>query len=124
MKAKIWIGLKYLLAVFLLWGGIQHFVNPEMYKAFVPDFLPLEMPIIYASGVLEIVFGLMVFVRKYAYWGMLGIFTLMVIFLPIHVMDIFSDAPAIGSKTAAYVRLPIQLLLIWLTCTISQKLKK
>lgn len=123
MKAKIWIGLKYLLAVFLVWGGIQHFVNPEIYKAFVPDFLPFEMPIIYASGVLEIAFGLMVFVKNYAYWGMLGIFILMVIFLPIHVMDIFADAPAIGSTTAAYIRLLIQLLLIWLTWTISQRLK-
>lgn len=123
MINKVWIVLKYVIAVFMIWGGVQHFLTPEMYPAFVPDFIPFEMPIIYISGVIEIILGLMVFIKKYAYYGMFGIFILMLIFLPIHVLDVFSDNPAIGSATAAYIRLPIQLLLIWLTWTISQRLK-
>jgi hypothetical protein len=39
----------------------------------------------------------------------------------LHVMDVFMDEPAIGSKAAAYVRLPIQFVLIWLPLWIRGK---
>lgn len=124
MKNTIWTILKYLIALFLIFGGVQHLRTPEFYLPFVPDFISFKMLVIYASGIVEIVLGGMVFIKKYAYWGMFGIFVLMIVFLPIHVWDIFSDTPAIGSTKAAYIRLPVQFLLIWLTWKLSQRLKK
>ncbi|SOE23087.1 Uncharacterized membrane protein [Spirosomataceae bacterium TFI 002] len=124
MKTKIWIALKYILALFLIYGGVQHFLKPEFYLAFVPDFLFAKMLIIYASGFLEILFGVLLLIPKYSYYGALGIIALMLIFLPIHIGDIFSDTPAIGSTKAAYIRLPIQFLLIWISWKVSQMVKK
>ena len=112
MKNKYWSILKIILALFLIFGGVQHFLKPETYVPFVPVFLPGTMAIIYVSGVLEIVFGIALFFKKWAYMGATGILILMLLFLPIHIWDVFSDTPAIGSQTAALIRLPLQFLLI------------
>ena len=38
----------------------------------------------------------------------------MLLFLPIHISDVFSEAPAVGSHNAALIRLPVQFLLIFI----------
>lgn len=104
--------LGFLFAAFIAFGGMQHFIKPDSYLPFVPSFLPFAKPIVYISGVLEIVFGVAYFIPKLRLIGAWGILILMLAFLPIHLMDVFADAPAIGSKTAAYVRLFVQFLFI------------
>ena len=104
--------LRILLALFFCYAGIQHFMKPEFYEPFVPSFLPLKMLIIYASGALELVFGLLLLMPKYAKLGATGILLLLLIFLPVHIWDVFAEAPAIGSQKAAYIRLPFQFLFI------------
>lgn len=99
----------------MVYGGVNHFLHPDMYAAFVPSFLSFTYPIIYGSGALEILLGILLVIPRYTYIAAYGLFALMILFLPIHIMDIFLDAPAIGSKTAAYIRLPLQFLLIALT---------
>ena len=112
MQQKVWTILKVVLGLFLIFGGIQHFLKPNFYIPFVPKFLPFTMPIIYVSGFVEIVVGILVLIKKCAKIGAWGILILMLLFLPIHIWDVFSDTPAIGSQKAAFIRLPIQFLLI------------
>ena len=78
----------------------------------MPGFLPFAIGIIYFSGVLEILLGLLLIIPKYHKQAALGIMMLMLAFLPIHVWDIFTDTPAIGSHQTALIRLPVQLLFI------------
>lgn len=108
----IWAVLRILFAIFMVFGGVQHFLKPDFYIPFVPAFLPFTIPIIYVSGVAEIVLGVMLFIPKYIKIGALGIMWLMLLFLPIHIWDVFSSTPAIGSHQAALVRLPVQLIFI------------
>lgn len=98
----------------MIYAGVQHFLKPDFFVPFVPKFLPLETEIVYISGVFEIGFGLLLFFKKYAKIAALGIFILLLLFLPIHIWDVISETPVIGSKTAAWIRLPIQFLLIFL----------
>jgi uncharacterized membrane protein len=109
---KIWFLLKVILAIFLIFGGIQHFISPNNYIAFVPSFLPFTIAIIYVSGLFEILFGLALFFKKLEIIGAWGVLILMLLFLPIHVWDVFSETPAIGSRNAALIRLPLQFLLV------------
>ena len=111
---KIWLVLKVVLAMFLILGGVQHFINPTNYIPFVPSFLPFTLAIIYISGLFEILFGLALFFKKYETIGAWGILILMLLFLPIHIWDVFSETPAIGSHNAALIRLPVQFLLIFI----------
>ena len=110
----VWKIVRFLFAAFMIFAGVQHFINPEFYVPFVPAFLPFTIAIIYISGLAEILLGLMLFIPKYICLGAGGILLMMILFLPIHVWDVFSSHPAIGSHDAALVRLPIQLILIFI----------
>ncbi|MBD1262148.1 DoxX family membrane protein [Maribacter polysiphoniae] len=113
MKHLILAVVKILLAIFMVYGGIQHFVKPDFYIPFVPSFLPYAMVIVYISGLVEIVLGVALLLnKKYAKFGALGVLLLMILFLPIHIWDVFSENPAIGSHNAALIRLPVQFVLI------------
>ncbi|WP_418650976.1 hypothetical protein [Tenacibaculum aestuariivivum] len=112
-KQRFWNVLKILLALFMIFGGVQHFIKSDFYPPFVPTFLPFTLMIIYLSGILEVGLGILLFMnKKYAKFGALGIFCLMILFLPIHIWDIFSSTPAIGSHTVALIRVPFQFLFI------------
>ena len=116
----VWIVLRALFAIFMIYGGVQHFVKPDFYIPFVPSFLPFTAAIIYASGILEILLGIMLIIPKYSKHGAFGILVLMLIFLPIHIWDMFSETPAIGSHQAALIRLPVQFLFIFLAWKIKK----
>ena len=106
--------LRILLAALMIGGGIMHMLNHAMYIPFVPQFLPFKVFIVYVSGVVEILLGIMLLSKKFAIPGAWGIFLLMLIFLPIHVVDAFSDSPAIGSHRVAVIRLVLQfVILLW-----------
>lgn len=107
-----WKVLQVLLALFLMYAGVQHFLKPGFYEPFVPGFLPAKTVMVYASGIVELVLGILLLIPKYTKMAATGVILLMLVFLPIHVWDVFSETPAIGSHQAALIRLPFQLLFI------------
>ena len=118
--------LTFLFGAFMIMGGINHFIKPAMFFPFIPDFLPREA-VNYIAGILEVVVGVGVFIPAFRSWATLGILGLMVVFLPLHIIDVFSEIPAIGSHQLALIRLPIQFVLIlwaWYICTFSKGLEK
>ncbi len=103
--------LRSVFGAVLIIGGIAHFVVPAMYDPMIPDALPKHL-VNYLVGLLELALGSGVFFPRYRSAATLGIFILMIAFLPLHFVDVFRDSPAIGSKALAYVRLPLQFVLI------------
>lgn len=100
-----------LFGLFLIYGGYNHFVKPEFYDPFIPDFLP-KLWVNYVTGIVEIVLGVGLCIpayRRKAAWGAL---LLMLAFTPIHIWDLCREAPAIGSQTAAWIRIGVQALFI------------
>ncbi len=114
------LGLTFLFGAFMIFGGVNHFLKPEMYYPFIPDFLPQHF-ITLASGVLEIVLGVGAFIPATRPKATMGIFILMILFLPLHIWDVFKEHPAIGSHLAAIIRVPVQFLFIFITWYISKK---
>lgn len=105
--------LTFLFGAIMILGGVMHFINPEMYNLFIPDFLPKNL-INYAVGMLEMAAGIGAMIPRYRVTGTLVILLLMLAFLPLHIIDVFKENPAIGSEQAAFIRLPIQfVLIIW-----------
>ncbi len=103
--------LRSILGVIMILAGIQHFRDPAMYGPIIPDGLPKDL-VTYISGVVEILLGVGLFIKRVRLWASLGLLILMIAFLPLHVIDVFRDAPAMGSKLLAYIRLPLQFVLI------------
>ena len=109
---KFWFVLKIIVALFMIYAGVQHFLKPEFYLPFVPSFLPVQTFIVYLSGAVEIIIGVLLLTKKYQGLGSYALLVLMLIFLPVHINDVISDTPAIGSQKAAVIRLVIQFLAI------------
>ncbi|MCF8258322.1 MAG: hypothetical protein K9J06_12275 [Flavobacteriales bacterium] len=111
----------FVFGAFLLAAGINHFIRPEFYAAFVPAWMSLDFANL-GSGIAEIVLGLGLFLPRRRKWAALGAMVLMVVFLPLHVWDVLRDDPAIGSRTAAWVRLVVQLcFILWMGWLALQK---
>lgn len=116
--------IRYLLGLFIAYAGVKHFINPEFYFPFSPDFLIGKLNWVYVSGVAEIILGVSLFLPNHiAKYGALGIFFLMLAFLPIHVRDVIVENPAIGSTKLAWIRLPFQFLFMAWAYFIYKKLK-
>ena len=84
----------------------------EFYLPFVPAFLSYKTAIIYASGIIEIVIGICLLIPKTKQLASWAYLILMCIFLPIHIADLFTETPAMGTHQAAIIRLVVQFLQI------------
>ena len=82
-----------------------------MYGPFIPDFLPKAL-VNYLAGAAEITLGIGVFIPRSRSVASLGILLLMLLFLPLHIIDVFKEIPAIGSHQAALIRLPLHFVLM------------
>lgn len=105
-----------IFGLLMITAGAVHFALPATYEPFLSPILPESVvtAIIYASGLVEILIGTAMFVPSLQGKASLAILFLMVAFLPLHIADVFRDNPAIGNHTAAYIRLPIQFVLVFL----------
>jgi uncharacterized membrane protein len=102
---------------FMVFAGINHFVNPGTYEKIMPDYLPAHRELVLASGVTEIVGGAMSMHPATRRWG--GLMNLMTLLgvTPAHIhmlrhRDRYAKIPA----WALWARLPIQvgmLFLVW-----------
>jgi uncharacterized membrane protein len=111
--------LTIMLAVFMIFAGIMHFIKPRFYNKFIPDFIP-KLFANYLAGIIEVLLGIGLLIPHYQQMAGKGMFYLMLFFLPIHVLDVFKEKPAIGSKKLAIIRIPIQLILIYWTWHLSK----
>ena len=117
---KVKLILTFIFGAFMIFGGVNHFLKPEMYFPFIPEILPQEA-IVYASGFAEVAVGIGACLPKFRAKATLGILLLMLAFLPLHVVDVFKTNPAIGTHEAAVIRLPIQFVLILWAWFINRK---
>jgi uncharacterized membrane protein len=102
------IGPAYILA------GLNHFIHEAFYTKMIADFLPYPVQIVFISGVAEMLCGLGLLIpstRKAAAWGTIA---LLIAIFPANIyMAMHPDKFGFPAKDL-YLRLPIQLVLIWL----------
>ena len=106
--------LKIIFGILFTFAGVMHLIKPNFFKNFIPDFLP-KLAINYVFGMIEIALGIGLFFSKTIKEAAIGIFILMLLFLPIHLWDLTKKKPAIGSKKAAIIRIPLQFLLLYIS---------
>ena len=93
--------------------GLLHFVRPDTYEAIMPDELPAQRELVYASGVAEVVGGLGLLhprTRRWAGWWLIA--TLVAVF-PANVhMAVRAERYPQFPPAALWARLPLQLVFI------------
>lgn len=104
-----------LLATFWVAAGINHFVNPRVYEAIMPDYVPAHREMVLWSGVAEVVGGVAVIGSRtrfpFARWWLLGVLTAVFpanLHMALH-PERYSRIP----EPALWARLPLQLAAGW-----------
>lgn len=107
------IVLKYLICVFFLLAGINHFINPDFYLKIMPPYLPWHLFLVYLSGFFEIALGGMILVpalTRVAAWGLIA---LLIAVFPANIhMALNPHLYPDISPIALWLRLPLQGVLI------------
>lgn len=106
----------YLMSLFYVAAGINHFRKPDFYKKMMPPYLPIPNFLIVASGVAEIGLGLFLLLNLTRFWAAWGIITMLVAFMPVHIFmyqerhNQFSSVP----PSIIILRIPLQaVLIVW-----------
>ncbi len=113
-----------LLAAFFVFGGINHFRNPDFYVAIMPSYLPAHLQLVYLSGVFEVLGGIGVLVPATRSWAGWGLVALLVAVFPANIHMAVNPEPFMAEGMplwGLYLRLPLQFLLMawawWATRT-------
>lgn len=107
--------MRWLLGLLFILAGANHFLNPNFYTRMMPPYLPWHLGLVYASGVCEIILGILLLIPKYVRLAAWGAIALLVAVFPanVHMALNAGDYPEF-SATALWLRLPVQgLLLAW-----------
>ncbi len=114
------IASSYFLAIVMLLGGVAHFLRAEFFVAFMPNTFPYKDFCVAASGVAEIVLGIGLLIPRFRTMAAAGVLIMLVLYFPLHIVDLNRYIPRVGSKAVAWIRLPIQVLLIWMAYLATQ----
>jgi uncharacterized membrane protein len=107
--------LRYLMAAFYIWAGINHFTRPDFFLRLMPPYIPWHAGLVALTGVLEIAFGVLVAIPRTARLAGWCIVLMLIAFLPVHVhmlvhSELYPEAPLI----ALWLRFPLQaIFLLW-----------
>ena len=105
--------LKGLFGVLFALAGANHFIHTPFYVSIMPPYLPWHTALVYASGVAEIVLGVMLLFRRterLAAWGMIA---LIIAVTPANIqMAIHAELYPQFKPAVLWARLPLQVVLI------------
>jgi len=117
--------LRYVLVVFYVVAGANHFLQPDVYVPMMPPYLPWHRALIFVSGAAELGLGLAMLsptLRPAAAWGLI---LLLIAIFPANLHIALHDVPLFGNTEGFgvwnWVRLPFQAVFIawawWYTRT-------
>jgi uncharacterized membrane protein len=104
----------YVMALLYVAAGVNHFYNTKMYMRIMPQYIPYHKPIVFVSGVVEILLGILLLIpltSSFAAWGIIA--TLLIVF-PANIHHLTSSKKAKGMiKVMLIIRLPLQAVLVY-----------
>ena len=120
-------GMLYLMIVFYVLGGYNHFYNPSFYIPLIPPYLSTWAVVLnLIAGFFEIILGILLIPTQTRKWAGWGIVMMLIAFIPSHIYFIERGYFTLGSFTMSplisWIRLLVfQPLLIFLALWVSRK---
>jgi len=108
--------LLFVMAIFYVIAGANHFVHPEVYMPMMPPYLPWHRMLISLSGAAEIGLGIAVLNPSFRHAAAWGLILMLIAIFPANIHIALYDVPIFG-RTAGFgmwnwVRVPFQAVLI------------
>ena len=108
----------YLSAFGYVYVGFLHFIKPDFFLKIMPPQLPYHLPLVYASGFIEITLGFCLLFKKLRFFAGWGLILLLIAVYPANIYLAFNETPqialGISPFMASWVRLPLQFVFIGL----------
>ena len=102
-----------IMSIFYVFVGVNHFTIPKWFLQIVPPYLPYKLELVYISGLLEILLGVMLLIpvtRFYAAWGLV---LLLIAVYPANIYLAQTNGAAMNTTPlVAWGRLPVQFVFI------------
>ncbi|MFD2828916.1 DoxX family protein [Corticicoccus populi] len=117
--------LRILYSILLFGAGVLHFTNEKGFRKIVPESLPFRKSIVLVTGVFEILFAVMLWVKKgqHITGKLLAFFMIAVfpanIYMAVKRISFSPDKPA--NLWVLWLRLPLQVPLIIGALTLGRK---
>ncbi len=106
----------YIMVLFYLLAGINHFIHPQFYIRIIPDYLPWPAALNYLAAVAEITLALMLCVQQTRKAASIGLALLLILFILVHI-DMLEKSLRLETSAAPWYlaigRLVLQPFLIW-----------
>lgn len=104
------------LGALFIFSGSMHFITTEFYLRMMPPYVPAHLLMVQISGVCEILGGIGLIVPQTRGIAAIGLIALLIAVFPANIQmalhpELYRD---IGPPAAFYVRLPLQLVAIYL----------
>lgn len=108
---------RYLLALFFIGAGANHFLSPEIYLSMMPPWLPAHSLMNQISGAAEIAGGIGILIPKTRKAAAIGLILLLIAIFPANLHVALNGWPEANiPRWILIARLPLQLFLIaWVT---------
>ena len=108
----------YLSVIGYVYVGLLHFIQPDFFLKIMPPYLPYHLPLVYASGFIEITLGFCLLFKKLRFFAGWGLILLLIAVYPANIYLAFNETPqialGIAPFMASWVRLPLQFVFIGL----------
>ena len=105
---------RWAFAALFVVGGVGHFVATDVYMRIMPPYLPYHRALVLASGVIEVVLGILLLIpttSRLAAWGLIA---LLIAVFPANVFMFQHPEGFALSPTLLLLRLPLQgVLILW-----------
>ena len=103
------------MAVMYVIAGTMHFVKPNLYMRVMPKYLPYHKPLVYWSGIAEIVLGIGLCIPDLKTISIYGIIAMLAAFLLVHFYMLSGKKAAAGvPRWLLILRIPLQFgLMYW-----------
>jgi uncharacterized membrane protein len=108
--------LLWVMGIFYVVAGMNHFRAPDFYLPMMPPYLPLHSELVFLSGLAEVVLGVAVLIARFRQLAAWGIILLLIAILPANIHIALHNVPLGGAPEGLgiwnWVRLPFQGVLI------------
>jgi uncharacterized membrane protein len=113
MKERVKTVFKVLMGLLYIAAGTNHFRNPALYVSIMPPYLPFHLELVYLSGILEILLGVLLLIPRYSHLAAWGIIALLIAIFPANInMALHPELTPQFPNVALWLRLPLQVILI------------
>jgi uncharacterized membrane protein len=112
---KLKLILKFLLAIFFVLAGFNHFFSTAFYLHIMPSYLPWHLLLVFLSGLFEIILGTLLLIPKFTQMAAWGLIALLIAVFPANIhMAVNHELYPEYSVATLWLRLPLQCVLMGL----------